>query len=146
MVCCQTYRGGQQPDQEGEARRLRVHQLPELPDPVTALRREAQLESARNDQTGSHPENRQTPLISEEPPTVKIETLLWFIEGLDPATFPGTPPFDLSAGYVANEQSYRYRGRQNNCSVRALNISGPNACRTKIDNYDHEAGHPNHPR
>ena len=42
---------GQQSDQAGEARRLRVHQLPELPDPVTALRREAQLGPARDGHT-----------------------------------------------------------------------------------------------
>src|ERR1019366_7348048 len=62
-----TDRGGQQFDQEGEARRLRVHQFPELPDPLTALRRKAQLGSAQNDQTGCHSEYRQTPLKSEEP-------------------------------------------------------------------------------
>ena len=67
-----THRGGQQLDQAGEACRLRVHLVPELPDPVTALRREAQLGSAQNDQTGGHSENRQTPLISEEPPIPQL--------------------------------------------------------------------------
>jgi hypothetical protein len=56
-----THRGSQQLDQAGQARQarcLRVHLLPELPDPLTALRREAQLGTARN---------HQTPLKSEEP-------------------------------------------------------------------------------
>jgi hypothetical protein len=44
-----TYRGSQQPDQESEACRLRVHQLPELSDPIAALRREAQLGPTRHD-------------------------------------------------------------------------------------------------
>src|SRR5664280_1578377 len=52
-----THRGSQQLDQEGQACCLRVHLLPELPDPLTALRREAQLGSAPDD---------QTPLKSEE--------------------------------------------------------------------------------
>ena len=49
---------GEQLDQASEACRLRLHQLPELPDPITALRREAQLGSARH---------RQTPVKFEEP-------------------------------------------------------------------------------
>ena len=48
----------EQPDQAGEARRLRLHELPQLPDPVTALRRQAQLGAARDD---------HTPLKSEAP-------------------------------------------------------------------------------
>ena len=62
-----TYRGSQQPDQDSEACRLRVHQLPELSDPVTALRQEAQLGSAQVHRAGGHPEKRQAPLIAEEP-------------------------------------------------------------------------------
>ena len=46
-----TDRGGEQLDQAREARRLRLHELSELPDPVTALRREAQLGTARDDHT-----------------------------------------------------------------------------------------------
>ena len=53
-----THRGGQQPDQAGEARGLRVHVVPELPDPLTALRRQAQLGPAGHG---------HTPLKSEEP-------------------------------------------------------------------------------
>ena len=53
-----THRGGQQPHQAGEARRLRLHVLPELPDPVTALRRQAQLGPAGDG---------HSPLKSEEP-------------------------------------------------------------------------------
>ncbi len=56
-----THRGGQQLDQAGEACRLRLHVLPELPDPLTALRRQAQLGSAGNG---------HSPLISEEPEVV----------------------------------------------------------------------------
>jgi transposase len=39
-----THRSRQQLDQAGQACRLRVHVVPELPDPFTALRREAQLD------------------------------------------------------------------------------------------------------
>ena len=53
-----TDRGGQQSDQAGEASSLRVHVLPELPNPVTALRRQAQLGPAGHG---------HTPLKSEEP-------------------------------------------------------------------------------
>ena len=53
-----TDRGGQQPDQVGEARRVRLHVFPELPDPLTALRRQAQLGPARH---------HHTPLRSEAP-------------------------------------------------------------------------------
>ena len=51
-------RGGQQLDQAGEACRLRVHVVPELPDPVAALRRQAQLGPTRH---------HHTPVISEVP-------------------------------------------------------------------------------
>jgi hypothetical protein len=54
---------GQQSDQAGEARRLRVHQLPELPDPVTALRREAQLGPARDGHTPVKSEVHSMPPI-----------------------------------------------------------------------------------
>ena len=46
-----TDRGGQQLDQASEACGLRVHQLPELPDPLTPLRRQAQLGPACNGHT-----------------------------------------------------------------------------------------------
>ena len=61
-----THGGGQQPDQAGEACRLRVHVVPELPNQVTALRRQAQLGAALDG---------QTPVISEVPPI-----LLWRAE------------------------------------------------------------------
>ncbi len=48
----------QQSDQDGEACCVRVHELPELPDPLTALRRQAQL---------GPPRHHHTPLKSEEP-------------------------------------------------------------------------------
>ncbi len=53
-----SHRSSQQLDQAGQAGRLRLHVVPQLPDPVTALRREARLGSARHD---------QTPLKSEVP-------------------------------------------------------------------------------
>ena len=59
VAAVRSHRGSQQLDQAGEACRLRVHQLPELPHPVTALCREAQLGPTRHD---------QTPLKSEVPP------------------------------------------------------------------------------
>jgi hypothetical protein len=51
-------KGRQQLDQTRKARSVRVHQLSELPDPITALRRKAQLGPARD---------HHTPLKSEVP-------------------------------------------------------------------------------
>ena len=42
------HRGRQQPHQTGQARRVRVHQLRELPDPGPAVCRQTQLGSARH--------------------------------------------------------------------------------------------------
>ena len=60
-------RGGQQLDQAREARGLRLHGVPELPGQVTALRGQAQLGPARDD---------QTPLKSEDPIWVAGNTFM----------------------------------------------------------------------
>ena len=52
-------------DQAGEARGLRLHQLTELPRPLTALHGEAQLGRARDD---------HAPLKSEAPPNLPRAT------------------------------------------------------------------------
>ena len=54
-----SHRGHHQPDQTRQTRRLRIHQLRQLPDPGPALRQQAQLGPPR------HP---HSPLKSEEPP------------------------------------------------------------------------------
>ena len=51
-------RSGQQPDQADQARRVRVHPVPQLPHPRAALRRQAELGPTRH---------HHTPLKSEEP-------------------------------------------------------------------------------
>ena len=55
-----SHRGRQQPRQTGQTRRVRVHQLRELPDPGSAVRRQTQLGTARH----PHPDlKREEPLI-----------------------------------------------------------------------------------
>src|SRR5664280_2545795 len=56
-----THRGSQQLDQAGQARCHRVYLLPELPDLLTPLRREARL--------GSAPDGQTSLMESEEPVT-----------------------------------------------------------------------------
>src|SRR5690606_23095382 len=56
------HRGGEQPDQGRQAHRVRLHQLPQLPDPHPALRRQAQLGSTPH-RHAHYPVKSEAPLI-----------------------------------------------------------------------------------
>ncbi len=81
-----THRGRQQPHQAGQARCVRIHQLRQLPHPVTALRRQAQLVAARR---GQPPVKSEEPAMTSPSDDLSSDASLIRLSQTHPESFTG---------------------------------------------------------